>query len=323
MVINGEELEASNIVIAAGAHPVKLGIPGEEFIATSEQFLDLDALPRRIAFIGGGYISFEFAHVAARSRAQATIFHRGDRPLEQFDADLVARLVDASQAAGIDVKVHSQVRSVEKRDGGFAVQCGDTSYAADLVVHGAGRVPEVDELDLERGEVNRGKRGVTVNAFLQSESNPRVYAAGDAADSGGPPLTPVARLTGEIVAQNILSGNHREAHLDAIPSLVFTNPILAAVGVSADSVNAKGVAVNTGDMSGWYSYRRVGEHYAAFKVIVNKAEDRVLGAHILGPGAEELINAFTLAVRYRLPASQLHDMVFAYPTYTSDLSYML
>ncbi len=323
IAINDEALEANNIVIAAGAHPVKLGIPGEEFITTSDQFLELEALPQRIVFIGGGYISFEFAHLAARSGAQATILHRGDRPLEQFDAELVARLVEASRQAGIAIDVRTQVRGIKKHDSTFVVETNGTSYAADLVVHGAGRVAEIEELDVECGQVERGKKGVAVNAFLQSASNPRVYAAGDAADSGGLPLTPVATLTGEIVAQNILHGNHREAHLDAIPSLVFTNPVLAAVGVSAGSIDANDVDINTDDMSGWYSYRRTGDRYAAFKVIVHKTEDRVLGAHVLGPGAEELINVLTLAIVYRIPASQLRDTVFAYPTYTSDVSAMV
>ncbi len=323
IAINGEILRASAIVIAAGAHPAKLGIAGEEHVRTSEEFLNLQTLPQSIVFIGGGYISFEFAHVAARSGAKATILHRGARPLERFDADLVARLVEASQAAGVDVHVETSVQSVERHGDSFRVHADGKSYNADLVVHGAGRLPEIEELDLQTGHVTYSKKGVSVNEYLQSTSNPKVYAAGDAAESVQFPLTPVAGLTGDIVAENILNGNRREARLEAIPSLVFTNPTLAAVGARENEVDPATVTVNAGDMTDWYSYRRVGETYAEYKVIVHKTEDRVLGAHILGPGAEELINVFTLAIRYRLPVSQLRDTVFGYPTYGSDAVYML
>ena len=323
IAVNDDVLHAGAIVIATGAHPGALGMPGEELVITSDQFLDLPTMPRSIVFIGGGYISFEFAHVAARSGAKTTILHRGARPLEGFDADLVAQLVKATQAAGIDLQVESPVQSVERDGNGFVVNSGGKCYSADLVVHGAGRVPEIEDLDLQTGQVASSTKGISVNGFLQSESNPKVYAAGDCANSGGLPLTPVAALTGEIVADNILNGNKRPAQLENIPSLVFTNPILASVGAHDSSVDATAASINSGDMAGWYSYRRIGEKYAAYKVIVHKTEDRVLGAHILGPGAEELINLFAVAIRYRLPVSQLRDMVFGYPTYTSDISSML
>ncbi len=320
IAVDGQLLRAKHIVIAAGAHPAPLGISGEEYVTTSQEFLNLDALPKRIVFIGGGYISFEFAHLVARFGTDATILHRGARPLEGFDPDLVSRLVDASHEAGIKVEVNAPVRSVERSAEGLMVHTDGASYTADMVVHGAGRVPEIDELDLQRGEVQRSKKGVSVNAFLQSTTNPHVYAAGDSADSGGLPLTPIASLTGEVIAENLLRGNHRERDFTATPSLVFTNPILAAVGVHDAS---DGVDIKTGDMPDWYSYRRIGERYAAYKLYVHKAEDRVLGAHILGPGAEELINVFTLAIRHRIPASRLRDVVFGYPTYSSDITEML
>lgn len=322
IAINGDTFRAGKIVIAVGARPATLGIPGEEYVKTSEEFLELPELPASIVFIGGGYISFEFAHVSARSGAEVAILHRGERPLEGFDADLVARLVEASRAAGIDVHLQTHVKSVERRGDLFTVNTNGESYSGDLVVHGAGRVPEIDDLDLETGGVAYSRRGVTVNEFLQSTSNPRVYSAGDTANSGGLPLTPVAGLTGDIAAENILCGNRWPARLEALPSLVFTNPILASVGKREDEIDPATCTVSVADMSDWYSYRRIRERYAGFKVITHNTEDRVLGAHILGPGAEELINIFALAMRFRLPVSQLRDTVFAYPTYASDTVYM-
>jgi glutathione reductase (NADPH) len=192
------------VLIAAGASPAQLHIPGEEHLTTSDKFLELDVLPPRILFVGGGYISFEFAHVSARSGAQAQILHRGARPLEKFDPDMVARLVKATEELGVAVRLNTAVQRIEKSSGHFtthaSVNEASQTFEADLVVHGAGRVPEIDDLNLETAGVEREKGGVTVNEYLQSVSNPAVYAAGDAAASRGPPLTPVARMEGEVVA---------------------------------------------------------------------------------------------------------------------------
>jgi glutathione reductase (NADPH) len=129
-----------------------LNIPGEDYLTTSEQFLELDSLPRRILFIGGGYISFEFAHLSARADAEVTILHRSERPLEKFDPDLVDRLLRKTRQLGITVELQSAATRIERKDGAF-VACastprGDREFVADLVVHGAGRVADLDDLNL-------------------------------------------------------------------------------------------------------------------------------------------------------------------------------
>jgi glutathione reductase (NADPH) len=192
----GEDvLEGRKVVVAAGAMPRKLGIPGEQYVTTSDRFLELEELPRRIVFIGGGYISFEFAHVAARAGAEVTILHRGQHPLEVFDPDLVGQLVERTKRLGVGVEVGKAVVSVEKSDDKLSVHVSTVGerevFEADLVVHGAGRVPEIDDLNLAAAGVQTEERGVSVNEYLQSISNPAVYAAGDAAASGLPPLTPI------------------------------------------------------------------------------------------------------------------------------------
>src|SRR5713101_6571742 len=194
--------------IATGAKPAPLEVPGEELLATSTQFLELPQLPQRVLFVGGGYISFEFAHVAARAGAEARILHRGPTPLDGFDPDLVHQLVEATRAAGIDVRLSSPVRAIQRNSDGFIVEAGTgdspITFEADLVVHGAGRAPAIDSLDLQAAGV---RNGVTVNEHLQSVSNNSVYAAGDAADTPGLPLTPVAAMEGYVVAANLLKGN--------------------------------------------------------------------------------------------------------------------
>jgi glutathione reductase (NADPH) len=194
------------------------------------------------------------------------------------------------------------------------------------VVHAAGRVPEIDDLDLAAAGIARvEKDGMTVNDHLQSVSNPAVYAAGDAVASGGFPLTPVAGMQGGIVATNLLTGNTRTPTYAGIPSVVFTTPPLARVGLDEAEARAQGLHVTTRheDTSGWYSSRRVALPHTGFKTLVEDGTERVLGAYLLGLHAEEVINIFALAIRAGLTTRVLKDMVYAYPTSASDVSYMV
>lgn len=156
-------------------------------------------------------------------------------------------------------------------------------------------------------------------------SNPAVYAAGDAAASGGPPLTPVAGMQGRIVAANLLNGNTRTPNYLGIPTVVFTTPPLARVGLDEAAARVRQLRFTTRyeDTSGWYSSRRVGLAHTGFKTLIEDGTGRILGAHLLGPHAEEIINIFGVAIRAGLSARDLKDMVFAYPTSASDIGYML
>jgi glutathione reductase (NADPH) len=192
-------------------------------------------------------------------------------------------------------------------------------------VHAAGCVPEIDDLDLDAAGVARQQDGVSVNAYLQSVTNPAVYAAGDAVASGGFPLTPVAGMQGNMVARNLLEGNRHTPNYTGIPSVVFTTPPLARVGLDEAGAHAQGLRFRTRheDTSGWYSSRRVALPHTGFKVLVEEGTDHILGAHLLGLHAEEVINLFALAIRTGLRATDLKQMVYAYPTSASDVSYMV
>ncbi|HSP46915.1 MAG TPA: NAD(P)/FAD-dependent oxidoreductase, partial [Clostridiaceae bacterium] len=174
--VNGEQMEFGHLLIASGSRPQPLGIGGEEHVRTSDDFLELDRLPDRLVFIGGGYISFEFAHVAARAGAEVHIIHRSAKPLKHFDQDLVALLVKRSREVGIQVHLDMQPESIEKQAEGFVVHVkhgGESiQMECDMVFHGAGRIPDIEELDLETGNVKADRKGIVVNEFLQSVSNP-------------------------------------------------------------------------------------------------------------------------------------------------------
>lgn len=325
IVVNEETLEARHFAIATGARPASLKIPGEELVITSDRFLELEQLPERLALIGGGYIAFEFAHIAVRAGAKVTVLHRGKHALEGFDPDLVEKLVRKTRALGIDVQLETAVTGVVRQAGAFEVRAGAKTFAADLVVHAAGRVPDFDGLNLEAAGVEFGPKGVRVNAYLQSVSNAAVYAAGDAADTGNPALTPVAGYEGQVAAANLLQANSRKMEKHPVASVVFSIPPLASVGMREDQAKAAGRKFRCvlQDSSGWYSSRRVGEDCAGSKVLIEEATNLILGAHLLGPQAEEVINIFAVAMRGGMTAGDLKAMLFAYPTHASDIPYML
>lgn len=327
--IDGTEHRAKRFLIATGASPRPLNFPGHEYLIDSTEFLDLDSLPHRIVFVGGGFISFEFAHIAARAGVDCVIIDHGDRPLREFDPDLVESLVKRTEHSGIRVQLATSVTGVTRTATGLDVMVekgGKTfTIGADLVVHGAGRIANLDGLDLDAANIASGPRGVTVAGHLQSTTNPAVYAAGDSAGTLGRPLTPVAVFEGKVAASNMLTGANTTPDYTAVPTTVFTIPELNRVGVLEHEARDSGLDIDVRftDTSGWYSNFRVGETTASAKIIIERATDRILGAHLLGPGYAELINIFGLAIKLGLTSRQLKSMTATYPFIGSDLGSML
>jgi glutathione reductase (NADPH) len=202
---------------------------------------------------------------------------------------------------------------------------GSQTFEADRAVQAAGRAPEIAELNLPAAGVEFDLHGVKVNEFLQSVSNPAVYVAGDAANSGGWPNTPGAEYEGHLAAGNLMEGNKRKANYLGSASVAYTIPPLARVGMLEEDARRQGLKfkINQADTSGWYAARRVAESCSAFKVLVEEASGRILGAHLIGAQADELANVFVLAMRAGLTAESLKDAMFAYPTQASNVQWML
>lgn len=329
IALDGKTLRAKHFHIAAGARPVTLNIPGEDLLTTSTEFLELPEKPDRIAFVGGGFIAMEFAHIAKRAGASAvTVLGRAQRPLGGFDPDLVAILVEASIELGIDVQTQAEVLKVEKRGAELAVSyktpSGSKTLTCDLVVHGAGRVPNIDHLNLPAAGVEAGPLGIKVSNAMRT-TNPAIFAAGDCADSG-PNLTPVSAYEGRIAGKNLLAGkDERTVAYPPVPSVVFTLPPVASVGLSEQAATQKGLKFTTNfeKTSGWFSSMRVGAKWTGYKVLVEKETGLILGAHLIGPGAEEQINLLAMAMGARLTANEIKATIFAYPSFASDIGSMV
>jgi len=324
--VGHDRLKAHYIVLATGAKPRYSEIPGTAHVRDSEHFLNLPDLPNRILFIGGGYISFEFAHVTIRAGAErVTILHRSAQPLKTFDQDIVKIIIRASEAEGIKIVLNESPLSVESTENGLILQSSKGRvYEADLIIEATGRVPNLSVLEGGHGKVKSSLHGVIVNEFLQSVSNPRVYAVGDCAATQYM-LAPVADEEGKTAACNILQGNIQTIDYSAVPRVLFTIPSIGSVGLTEEQAKQQNLdfRVNQGMTTHWPSSKRIGEEYGTYKILIDNRTDEILGAHIARHSASEAINVLALAMKYRIKASELAEFMWAYPTVTSDLKYML
>ena len=294
---------------------------------TSDRFLELERLPARIVMVGGGYIAAEFSHIAARAGATVTVLQRAERMLTRFEPELVGWLMEKFAEIGVEVRTGTVVEAIEEVDSGFRVYgrkgTEETAIEADLVVHAAGRVPDLD-LNLSAAGIAVENGRLALNEFLQSVSNPTVYAAGDSA-AKGPPLTPVSSHDGKVVAVNLIEGNRHRPDYRGVPSVAFSLPPIAAVGMSEVAARAAGLAfrVDYRNVPDWFTAHRVGETVYAYKTLIEEGSGRILGAHLVGPHVDEVINLFALAIRSDLTAEDLRQTIFAYPTGASDIGSML
>lgn len=327
--IGDTRIEAGKIVIATGAKTRRLGIPGEEFALSSTDFLNFESLPKSLLFIGGGYIAFEFAHMAARFGAEVTIVHKGERPLENFDRFIVEQLTAATKNLNINLVLNTEVTAIAKLGENFRVKGkgpnGQQDWEAAAVINSAGRPPAIFDLDLEKANITFGKKGIEVNEYLQSTTNTRIYAAGDAANTKGTPLTPVAVMEGHVVASNIVKGNNKKPDFQAIPTVVFTLPAMTSVGLTEKEASEKNLrfTVKKNSVSEWFSAKRVNEKTYAYKTLIDKETGKILGAHIIGPHAEEVINLFAMAIKAGFTTKDIKTMVLTYPSASSDIVYMV
>ena len=319
-------------IIATGARPMDLPITGAELLTTSSEFLDLEALPKRLVFVGGGFISFELAHFAARLGADPAAIHIievMERPLGPFDSDMVSLLIEATRAEGIQIHNGVSIETINRTGSGYLLELADgTSLETDLVVHGAGRVPDFDDLGLDSAGIDYSRQGIGVDGNMQT-SLEHVYAVGDAAATIQ--LARVADREAHQAAASIIACLDQTTppepiHYGAVPAVLFTYPQLGMVGQTEDELQRDGIKYwKSFDKNiGWPTYRRIGLKHAAYKILV--ADDgRILGAHILSDNCTGLLNTIKQAMLDGTTVQQLHrdNIMSPYPSRESDILYML
>lgn len=329
--VGQRDLRAAHFVIASGAKTMPLPFAGNELMITSDEFLQLKAMPRRIAFVGGGFISFEFAHYAARlgsDKGSVSILEADERVLGPFDGDMVAELVAASEAEGIHVKTKVAITAVEKNGDQYTVISKDgTKLEVDLVVNSAGRIPNIDALNLDAAGVDHSKRGIRVDGYMQS-SNKHIFAAGDCVDSVQ--LARVADAEAHAAARAITAarrgGTRKVMAYRSNPAVLFTYPQLGMVGKTEQQLQKEQVSYRKSFATqlNWSTYQRVGLKYAAYKILVDD-HDHIVGAHLMADNTTGMLNTFKQAMIDRTTITELHtnSILSPYPSRESDIIYML
>lgn len=320
--VNNETFQADNFVIATGQRPSQLNIPGKEYLLTSTDFMNLKKMPKRITFIGAGYIAFELATIASSTGAQVNIVHHNDRPLKEFDKSYVDELVKQLKNRGVKFNFNIDTTSIVKSNDGFTLNAEGFKLESDLIVGATGRIPNTNKLDLEKAGIKYTNKGIQVNDHLQT-TNTRVYAIGDVLDKKKPKLTPIAGFEARYVASVLNKDNSEKIIYPAIPTLVYGSPELAKVGIN--TVDAEGndkYKVVDQDLTKWFTYYRTNEPIAKAKIVFDK-NNQIVGATILSNEADEVINYLTIAINKKMKHDEIVNTIFAYPTPASDLQYLL
>ena len=319
---------ADKIVIATGSVPRELPIKGWEHTITSDDILTGKELPESLVFIGGGVIALEFSHVFARAGTKITILEAMPSLLPRLDPDAVETLQTETERLGVEILTDVEVSEIKPKDGQFSVLFEKNGKASErraaVVANGTGRVADVDGLDLDAARIAHQGGRIEVNEYLGSTSNPAIYVAGDALWSSAQ-LSPVATYEGRIVGENIVNGDSVVPDYSHVPSAVYTVPALASVGLGEDEAGEKGLKfkAKVNDLTSWRSARTYAETAAFAKVLVEEESNRILGAHLVGHGAEEVIHLFAFAIKHGVTATEMAGGVYGYPTFSSDLKYLV
>jgi glutathione reductase (NADPH) len=318
----GLQASASHIVIATGARPRRLDMPGFELGLLSDDIFKLDARPRRIAIVGGGYVAVEFACMMHSLGCEVDLLVR-EHVLASFDHELVETLVTQMQKRGIKVLRHTRIKAAGGRPDAVTLETADGSeYGAyDAVLWAVGRAPNSAGIGLETLGVACDEQGhVLVDAF-QNTSVPGIYAVGDVTDRRA--LTPVAVAAGRALADRLVGG-HADAKFDdsAIPSVVFAEPPLGMVGLTEQQARARygdAVSVRSGRYTPLLMMVAGRSEQSVVKLICVGDDRKVVGIHVLGPGSDELLQGFAVALQKGLYWRDLKTAIAIHPTAAEEL----
>ncbi|HEV2745724.1 MAG TPA: glutathione-disulfide reductase [Allosphingosinicella sp.] len=322
---DGTELGAATILVSTGAWPVVPDFPGAEHGITSNEVFHLESVPRRAVIAGGGYIANEFAGIFHEFSCEVTLVNRGDIILRHYDAQVRDRLLQISLMKGINFKFNAPFEKVEKSaaDGSLAIHLKDHDpIEADMLLFATGRKPNTDGLGLESAGVELARNGaVKVNADNQA-SCPSIYAVGDVTDRVQ--LTPVAIREGQAFADTVYGGKPTRVDYENIPSAVFSHPPIAGVGMTeSDARNRLGtVKTYVSDFRAMKNVLAGRNERSLYKLVVNGETDQVVGIHMIGPDAPEILQAAAIAVKAGLKKEQFDEVVALHPTMAEELVLM-
>lgn len=313
--VNGKHYTARHILIATGSRPIRPEIPGAELGISSDEALDLTDIPKHALIVGGGYIAVEFASIWRAVGAQVTLAVRGDNILRGFDTDVRETLAESLQKRGIEIMRESLVRSIEQTPDGLSVRfAGSEMRDADTVLFATGRVPVTEGLGLDGVGVTLNERGAIEVDALSRTKVPSIYAVGDVTDRVN--LTPVAIAEGRALIETLFRNNPTTVHHELVPSAVFSQPPVASVGLTENAARKRDIRIDVyrarfRPMKNTLSGR---DERTMMKLIVEQATNKVLGAHMVGPDAPEIIQGVAIAIQCGATKAQFDQTVGIHPT---------
>jgi glutathione reductase (NADPH) len=320
----GREITAKVILVATGAWPVMPDFPGNDLCITSNEVFDLPKLPRRVVIQGAGYIALEFAGIFNALGCNVTVVNRSDQILRGYDESLRDRLLQITMSRGIDYRFNSPIEKVERGEDGVlrVTTKGHDPITADAVLVATGRRPNTAGLGLDSAGITLGDNGeVPVDKYNRT-SCPSIYAVGDVTDRVQ--LTPIAIREGQAFADTVFGGTPRTIDYDNIPSAVFSQPPLAGVGMT--EAQARGsfreIRVFTSDFRPMKNMFAAHAERGLYKLVVDAATDKVLGVHMIGPEAPEVLQAAAIAVKAGLTKADFDATVALHPSMAEELVLM-
>ena len=321
---SGKTVTAGKILIATGARPLMPDIPGIEHAISSNEVFHLEKLPKRIVIVGGGYIANEFAGIFHQFGSHVTLVNRTETMLRHYDQQLVDRLMQISVSKGIHFEFNVTFKAIEKRDDGSLrlEMNGCDDMEANEVLFAVGRQPNVDGLGCEAAGVEVGERG-EIKVDSDNRTNvPSIFAIGDVTDRVQ--LTPVAIREGQAFADTFFGNTPTRVDYGCIPSAVFSHPPLAGVGMTEGQARNQLGAVKTytADFRAMKNVLAGRNERSLYKMVVDGHSDRIVGLHMIGPDAPEILQAAAIAVKARLKKSDFDAVVALHPTMAEELVLM-
>lgn len=319
---DGTLLEARFILIATGARPIRPPVPGAEHLLVSDDLFDLPRFPERFLALGAGYIAVEFAGIFNGLGAKTTLAHRGPRLLRGFDSDLQTHLAAEMAKKGVALLLERDLERVEKTDSGLRAHFkGGDVVEADAILAATGRGPNTAGLGLEAAGVELTKSGaVVVDDYFQTRV-PSIFALGDV--TGGIALTPLAIRQGAAFARTVFAGERTKVELSALPTAVFSQPEIGTVGLTEEQARDKGeVEIYRTAFRPMVHTLGGRDERMMMKLVVGKADQKVLGAHVCGHGAAEMIQTLAVAVGMGAKKADLDSVLALHPTAAEELVLM-
>ncbi len=318
---SGQIVRARHILIATGARPNVPHVPGSEYGETSNGVFHLPDLPKRIVIAGGGYIANEFAGIFHAFGAEVVLATRGDRLLRGYDVEMVDFMAEQARGKGLDIRLNFPIHAIQKQaDGSLLVDGGDAGQLeTDMLLWAIGRDPNSADLGLENAGVARDGAGAIIVDGHGTTNIPTIHAVGDVTNRVQ--LTPVAIREGHALADHLFGGNSRTIDYADIPSAVFANPPLAAVGLTEEAARAQfaDVAVYRSNFKPMKHSLAGRDERALYKMVVDNASGRVLGLHMVGPDSAEILQAAAVAVKAGLSKQAFDDTIALHPSMAEEL----